>query len=451
MKRGTYSMVTLGMALALLAILIGLVGQQASAKAPTELQPSRLQAVTVAGSLNGDQVQPMLDEFTSRTGITVQYQGGWTWNQFSACTANNDCPDVAMVPWPGLITELGQAGTLADLSPFISSTLLNANYAPTWIDLGTVDGTLYGVWFNANNKSLVWYDPAEFASHAWTTPTTWVELLALSDQISNTTATAPWSIGSESGPASGWPLTDWFEDILLRSAGPQIYDDLAAHDIPWTHTAVISAMTYFGDILGNESYQLGGKNGTLSTYFIDAIYPPFEEPPAAYLHHQATFVQGILASQFPSQTAGTDYAVFPFPDIDPAYANAAMGAGDAAIVFTATAEAQALINFLITTDAAEVWIAAGNSSPNRTVDFSLYPDPNSRAAAEQMAHADIFRFDLSDQLPGDLNEFLWSQMDDLVRAAPDLQAMTDVLFRIEVRASNPSRIFLPLILRDGGP
>lgn len=125
----------------------------------------------------------------------------------------------------------------------------------------------------------------------------------------------PWSIGAESGSASGWPLTDWFEDILLRSAGPAIYDDLITHSIPWTSTEVISAMNYFGQIFGNEDYQLGGKSGTLNTGFVPAMFPPFKDPPRAYLHRQASFGQGVIASQFPSQTAGTDYAVFPFPDI----------------------------------------------------------------------------------------------------------------------------------------
>jgi alpha-glucoside transport system substrate-binding protein len=444
MKGRVLSIAALSVALATLAIVVGLVTQDASAKASPEGQAYRAQAVTVAGNLGADQLQPVFDEFTSRTGNAVTYSQGWGVNDFRNCAAKGDCPDVGILPQPGLMKELARAGLLAELTPFISTTVLNANYADAWIDQGKVDGTLYGVWFDAVNKSLVWYDPAEFSSHGWVTPTNWTELLALSDQISNTTSTPPWSIGSECGEASGWPLTDWFEDILLRSAGPQVYDQLVAHDIPWTHAEVLSALTYFGDIFGNEAYQLGGKSGTLDTNFLDAILPPFRGPPEAYLHRMASFASGVIASQFPSQTAGVDYAAFPFPDINPAYTNAVMGGGDIVVVFSPTAEAQSLINFLITTDAAEIWIAEGNSSPNRSVDFALYDDPNVRAAARQMANADIFRFDLSDQLSSEMNEFVWSQMDDLVWAAPDPNAMEAVLTRIEMRAN---AIYLPAVVR----
>jgi len=288
----------IGMALAMLVLLeIGLARQQTWAKTLAEPKMFPAQVVTISSCLNYDLIQPVLVEFTSRTGITVNYDETCDWNYIRSCTDYNTCPDVAIVPWPGLLADLGQEGKLVDLSPFINSTVLEANYATPWIDLGKFDGTLYGVWFNAANKSLVWYDPTEFVAHSWTTPTTWTDMMALSDVISNTTGTPPWTIGNESGAATGWPLTDWFEDILLRSAGPEIYDNLVAHDIPWTHPEVISATIIFGEIFGNEEYQLGGINGTLNTFFIDAIYP-----------------------------------IFPFPDIDPTYTNSVMGAGDITMV-----------------------------------------------------------------------------------------------------------------------
>jgi alpha-glucoside transport system substrate-binding protein len=271
-------------------------------------------------------------------------------------------------------------------------------------------------------------------------------MMALTEVISNTTGKAPWSIGSESGMATGWPLTDWFEDILLRSAGPGIYDDLVAHNIPWTHTEVISAANIFAGLFGNQQYQLGGKGGTLYTSFIDAMYPPFNDPPEAYLHRQGSFTQSFLATQFPAQTAGVDYAVFPFPDIQPAYTNAVMGGGDVATIYHNTPEAQALINYLITTEAAEIWIAEGNMSPNRSVDPNLYPDPNTRFAAERLANASLFRSDLTDQLPSRLNEYVWSQMDDLVQAAPDPAAMEAVLEDIEFIASHPYWTYAPLMV-----
>ena len=438
MKRTLTLFLAIGLAL-LIVTLVDLTLRQPSAAAyrpPLEkVGETEAMTVTVVGAIGQDQIQPLLDAFTARTGFVAAYEQNGDLAHLGSCQADGDCPDVAMVPQPGLLRELAAEGALLDLSTFVSPTLVQTNYSQTWIDLGSVGGTLYGVWFNANNKSLVWYDPSEFAAHGWTTPTTWAETIALSEEISDTTGTPPWSIGNESGTATGWPLTDWLEDILLRSAGPDIYDALIAHEIPWTHTQVLSVMTHFGDVFGNEAYQLGGKAGTLNTSFADAACPPFVEPPEAFLHHQGSFAQDWIPDCSPGQIARVDYAVFPFPDIDPAHANAVMGGGDLAMAFNSNAGAQALINYLITTDAADVWIAQGHTSPNRSADLNLYADPIARSAAEQLVNADIFRCDLTDQLPWDLNAYVWSQMDDLVRAAPDPAATERVLTRIELKAS----------------
>lgn len=436
-------------ALTMLTLIhFGLVKQQAWAEKAAKPEMSPTQVVTVSGCLNSGQFQAVIDEFSTRTGITVQYDENCDKELIRSCTDNNDCSDVAIGEWHVLLEELGKTGTLIDLSTFISTTMLTDNYNDTWIDLGEVENILYGVWFSASNKSLVWYDPGEFSSNGWSIPTTWTEMIALSEEISNTTGTAPWSIGNESNAATGWPLTDWFENILLRSAGPEVYDDLTAHNIPWTHNDVKSAMIYFGELFGNQAYQLGGKSGTLDTSFIDALIPPFEDPPGAYLSHQGHFAQNFIESQFPAQIPGIDYSIFPFPDISSTYTSTVMGQAAVTMMFNNSPEAQSFINFLITTDAAEIWISQGNIniSPNRNADTNLYADPNTRAAAEQLINAETYRFDLTDQLPNKLNLYIWSQMDDLVLASPDQEAMEEVLARIEFRASHPFDNFLPLIV-----
>jgi hypothetical protein len=157
----------------------------------------------------------------------------------------------------------------------------------------------------------------------------------------------------------------------------------------------------------------------------------------------------MIASQFPGQTAGADYAVFPFPDIAPAYSNAVLVAGDAAVIaFSDTTGAKALVNFLISVDAADIWASEGRVSPNRRANYGLHPDPNTRAAAEQLANADLVGFDLSDQWPEDLRTFLYGAMLDLVRAAPDPDAMEIVLLRVEARAAGWRIVYVPLVMTE---
>ncbi len=306
---------------------------------------------------------------------------------------------MAILPLPGLVIDLCGNGKALDMSSIINMTILEANFTDTWIDFGTFGDRLCGLPLSAANKGNIWNDPSAFDAQGWITPTTWTEMIALSDVISDT-GMAPWSIGAESGAASGWPLTDWFENILLRAAGPEVYDALILHTIPWTSTEVMETVGYFGEIFGEEAYQYGGKSGTLNTFFFDAVNPLYQEPPGAFMHTQGGFVQGVIEGLNQGEEPGVGYGHFPFPQIDPSYANAIMGAGDIVIMMRDTPDSQILADYLISTDAAEAWVSTGNISPNRNLDLGLYDDPLVRERASNLANADIFRFDLSDLVPG---------------------------------------------------
>ncbi len=394
--------------------------------------------IYVMGVMEEGTIQPLLDEFTNQSGIDTNYERIDNPLPLRSCFGEA-CPDFAITPWPGQIDELCVSERLVDMYGFIDTTTLEANFSETWIEFGQVGGRLCGVPFNSGNKSLVWYDPGEFASQSWLTPTTWTETIALSEVISDT-GTAPWSIGAESGGASGWPLTDWFENILLRSAGPEVYDTLVLHTIPWTSTEVMDSLDYFGQIFGEEAFQLGGKDGTINTFFGDAISRPFVDPPQAYLHAQGDFAQGFLPE---GQTPGVDFDIFPFPEITTVYTQAVMSGGDLGIMYHDNADTHALVDYLISTQAAEVWVSNGHMSPNRNVDFDLYPDITTRAAAEQMANAEIFRFDLTDLLPSELNTYIWERIQDLVYAAPNPTAMYAVMADIETYANQFQQVVEP--------
>jgi alpha-glucoside transport system substrate-binding protein len=397
--------------------------------------------INVAGTDDPSQYQPVFDDFTSRTGYPVVYTQYSDPNELRYCQSVG-CPDVAFSPAPGLTKELCASNRLIDLNPVINQSVLNANYAPDWIAFGTMGTRLCGVAFNVNNKSLVWYVPQEFSNRGWITPTTWTGMLALSDQMVSS-GKIPWSIGSESGVASGWPLTDWFEDIFLHKYGGEVYDDLTIHALSWTSPEVIAAVNDFAQIFGNENYQLGGKYGTLNTSFIDALYPLFESPPQAYLHRQASFAQWFIQDHFPSQVPGVDYAIFPFPNMNAGVQNAFLGGGDLVSMMKDSPGGRALLNYLITEDAADIWVANGGISPNRNVNYGLYGDSNTRKAAEWLANASTFRFDLSDLMPAELSTFFWSAIQDLVLAAPNQANMLAVLQQIENKASQFQQIISP--------
>ena len=355
--------------------------------------------VTVLGVWGGEELdhfKEVVYPFTEETGIGMAFEG--TRDLPAVLTTRVEAgnpPDLAILPNPGQMVELAKAGELVDISAFMDMDALKADYAQSWIDLASYDGKLYGIFYKAAIKSLVWYSPAAFEAGGYEVPTTWDELIALSDQIV-ADGGVPWCIGVESGAASGWPATDWIEDIMLRTAGPEVYDQWVAHEIPWTDPAVKTAWEYFGQIVTNEDYVYGGTTGVLTTNFGDSPAPIFDSPPGCYMHRQASFITGF----FPEGVTEEDYAFFPFPSIDPAYGVPALGGADLIVMFNDTPGARQLMQYLATAEAQEIWSAYGDFlSPNKGVSLDVYPDATTRAMAEALTAAEVFRFDGSDLMP----------------------------------------------------
>ena len=380
-------------ALALAALLAALAGVPAAAAG----------RVTMLGTWGGQELEAflkVLEPFEKETGIDVEFTG--TRDLVAVLTtrvAAGNPPDVAALPNPGQMAELAAGGHLVDLSRVLDMQTLRSQYAPVWLDLGSYQGKLYAIFISADLKSLVWYNPKAFAARGYAVPTTWDEMMALTDKIAASGVT-PWSIGLESGAASGWPGTDWIEDIMLRTAGPEVYDRWVAHQIPWTDPAVRRAWEIFGQIVRNPRYVYGGTTGALSTNFGDAVNFLFTDPPRAYLHRQATFIQSFIRNANPKLVAGQDYDFFALPPIDARWGTPALGAADMVAMLRDTPEARALMRYLASPQAQQRWVTAlGKISANRAVPLQAYPDPLTRKAAQILVNASVFRFDGSDLMP----------------------------------------------------
>jgi alpha-glucoside transport system substrate-binding protein len=395
--------------------------------------PGKKGAVTVLGVWGGKEFENFaaaVAPFTEETGIGMAFETSreQTTVLMTRVEAGNP-PDVAILPQQGLLAQFAEIGALVPLDSFLDTEQIAEDYAQSWIDLGSHDGTLYGVWFKAALKSLVWYRPDVFEAQGYEVPGTWEEMIALSDQIVADGGT-PWCVGLESGAASGWPGTDWVEDIMLRSVGPDVYDQWVNHEIAWTDPAVQGAWDYFGQVARNEDYLWGGTTGALTTPFGDSPKPMFENPPGCYMHRQASFITDF----FPEGVTPEDYAIFPFPEIDSAYGVPALGAGDVVVMFNDSPEARAFVEYLATPQPHEIWAAEGGFlSPHRGVSLDAYPDEITRKQADILTSADVFRFDGSDMMPAAVGAgTFWTGIMDYV-AGEDLEG---VLQTIEASAED---------------
>jgi len=302
-----------------------------------------------------------------------------------------------------------------------------------FIDLATVDGTLYGVFPGASLKSLVWYDPKQFAKFGYKTPSTFGELLQLQDQMVKDGNT-PWCIGLESGAASGWPGTDWMEDLMLRTAGADVYDKWVAHDIPWTDPRVREVFQLFG-LFANDGMAFGGRKGILATNFGDSVAGLNTTPPQCMMHRQATFIQSFILQAHPKLVAGKDYDVFPFPSFDSG-PPPLEGGGDVIVTFADRPEVRSLINFFASAEGQEVWVKAnpGRLAVNNTVPASVYPDPITARAAGILSSAKVFRFDGSDLMPAAVGSgSFWTAVLDYVQGS---KSLTTILCDLEASADD---------------
>jgi alpha-glucoside transport system substrate-binding protein len=393
--------------------------------------------VSVLAVWGGDELdnfRAMIAPFEEQTGITVEYEGTRDLNAvLTTRIEGGNPPDLAGLPGPGQLLELARDGHLVALNDVLNMDQMRNEYDEGFLQLATVDDNLYGIFIKAAVKSLVWYNPKAFAAAGYEIPATWDEMMTLSQQIIAEGET-PWCVGLESGAASGWPGTDWIEDIMLRTAGTQAYDQWVAHEIAWTDPAIKQAWETWGQIVADPDMVRGGAQGVLATNFGESPYPMFREQPGCYLHRQASFITSFIQDQFPDLVSGEDYDFFPFPPIDPEEGSPLLVAGDLFGTFNDTPQSRALMNYLVTAEAQAIWAERGGFlSANKTVDPTVYPDQLTEQIGEMLTTATAVRFDASDLMPEAVNNAFWS---GILNYVSDPASLDTVLSTIEATAGD---------------
>jgi ABC-type glycerol-3-phosphate transport system substrate-binding protein len=360
--------------------------------------PRRL---VVAGVWHGEEARRfarVLEDFEQRTGlhVTYAYETRNIAATLQARLKRGCAPDVAVLPQPGLLGDLARSGQIQSLDARTRAVVAR-NYGATWRDLATVDGRLYGVWFKAADKSTFWYRPSALRRAGIADPPrTWDELLSAARRLA-AQGMRPVAIAG----AAPWTLTDWFENLYLRSAGPVPYQRLAEHRLPWTDPSVRRVLRQLGELLG-DARLVGAPPETLETSFEESVAQVFGARPRAAMVYEADFVRNFLPRALTARRGGAapDARFFDFPTVTGGRPGAAVVGGDVAVTFSGTTPAHRLMRYLATAAAAEPWARAGGFlSPNRAVGPRAYPDALTRRAAAALARATTVRFDLSDLQP----------------------------------------------------
>ncbi len=397
---------------AVAAVVVLSVGAcTAASPAPTDpalgnLAGRTLEVIATWSGAEQENFRAVLEEFGRRTNATVNYTSGGTDIAvlINSRLAGGEPPDIAFIPQPGVVAELARRGALVPLTG-AAEAAVRLNYAQAWQDLGTVDGRLYGLYYKVANKSVIWYRTDAFDEAGVSPPSTWDELVDISSTLTEAGITPMAAAG-----ADGWVLTDWFENAYLHLAGPQRYDALTRHELPWTDESVVRTLQLLAGYWRQPKFVQGGPSGATQLTFTQAVADVFGSRPTTAMLAEGDFVAAEIR-KLGQVTVGEGARFFPWPSINGS-PPAVIVAADQAVAFRDTPEANALMRFLASPDAAHIMAARGGSlSANRNLDPSSYPDDTTRALAAAVVDAELLRFDLSDLTPqtfgGGSNAHMW--------------------------------------------
>ena len=412
--------------------------------APTEVQPTAAPTtapatgfdcmggeggtVSMIGVWSGDEeakFKGILEPFLTACNITLNYEGTRDQAVLATRVEGGNPPDIAGLPNPGIM------GQYKDHLVPIGDIVNLDDYSSAWQSLGSVGGTVYGAFFKADTKSLVWYNPKAFAAKGYEVPTTWDEMMALSDKIV-ADGGVPWSCGIESGDATGWVATDWVQDILLRTQGPDFVEKWVRHEIPWTDPAIKAAWEEYYSICASDKYALGGADGTVNTGFAESLYPLYLDPPEAYLDRMAGFAAGVIAEQYPDLKPVDDYDFFVLPPKSEDIGAPMQGGADVFVMFNDSPAAKALMAYMFSPLAGKALAESGwGLSPNNKVGADAYSSVLSGKMAEAMNSAPAFSFDADDRMPGGINMDYFAGITEYINGG-DLDT---ILNRLESKAN----------------
>lgn len=383
--------------------------------------------VTIVGAFGeaeAEAFEESLKSFEEDSGIDITYTPSTDFTtEINSRVKGGNPPEIALFPQPGLVMDFAESGDAIALNELVDLDPIEQSLIPGFLDsVRDSDDNVYAVPMRMAVKSLVWYPKAAWDEAGYQVPETWDDLMALSDQMVSDGNT-PWCIGAESGSDTGWVYTDWMEEMMLRTAGPETYDQWTKHEIPFDDEAVKEAGNRFGDdIMFKEGYVFGGPDNTLTTAFGDADDPMWKPEPGCMMMRNGNFITGFFPEDI-QKNLDDEAGVFVLPPIPDGYdGTPILGGGDMAAAFVNDSDVVEVMEFLGSSDFGGPWAKTGGwLSPHTTFDASQYPNETTKQMFQIAAEADVFRFDASDLMPGSVGAgTFWDEMNAWVGGKADL-------------------------------
>jgi len=411
--------------------LAGCSGGEAPAEGPGDFGEAD-GVVTIYGTIadtEAELLEQSWADWETENDIDIQYESSKEFEaQIGVRAQGGDAPDLAIFPQPGLMGDLADRGYIQPAPEGVAANV-EEGWSEDWAGYATVDGTLYGAPLMASVKGFIWYSPSQFADNGWEVPTTWDELMTLTQTIADS-GTKPWCAGFGSDAATGWPGTDWVEDLVLRQAGTDTYDAWVANEVPFTDPAIKAAFDSVGEILKNPDYVNAGIGDVASinstpfgaevaTAVVDGKCP---------MTHQASFYDGFLTDAGGKVAEDGDVWAFITP-AEEAGASAVTGGGEIVAAFSNDEDTIAVQEYLSSADWANSRVKLGGViSANKGLDPANASSAILSQAIEILQDENTtFRFDASDLMPGAVGSgTFWKGMVDWINGASTDEVLTKI-------------------------
>jgi alpha-glucoside transport system substrate-binding protein len=413
-------------ALALLAVACGGDGGDGGGGEDEVSEGGEAGTLTILHALTGDDAvlagfRAAIEQFTEETGIEVEDQGSSDFEQLARSRIEGgNAPDIVLHPQPGLMRDLIDQGLAVPATDWVDQDQLRDEMIEGLVDLGEWDGEFYGLIVRLSLKSLVWYDTAAFEENGYEIPETWEQMVDLSAQMRDDGQT-PWCIGIEASDSTGWVVTDWVEDIMLRLHGGETYDAWVEGELEFDSPEVREAIEgYLDPIWFTEGFVFGESPNILQTSFGDSALGLFQDE--CLMHRQASFIEDFFPEDV---TIGEDVDFFYLPEIaESDVGEPALIAGDLATAYTDNPDNEAFFEYFSQAEAGEPWASGAYLSPFVDFDTSAYAQDSLAEQGEIVANADFARFDASDMMPGAVGAgTFWTEMVNYVsREGEDLDS-----------------------------
>ena len=384
----------LGAALAALAAAVSGCSGSASDPFRTSGPDGTVEVVAKWSGVEQANFKKVLENFERRTGVKVVYTsaGDDVASFLNQKISGGTPPSIALVPQPGTVADLAKKGNLKPLSGDALAAV-TTNYSAAWKDLGTIDGKVYGIYLKAAQKSICWYRTDAFAEAGVQPPKSWDEFLAVARTLADAGIT-PFAVPG----GSAWTLTDFFENVYIQVGGPDNYDKLSTHQIPWTDPTVVETLQLMGRLWSTPRMIDGGNAGALKIDFSQSVAEVFGEKPKAAILCEGDFV-GSEITKAGRYKVGDTARYLPFPSVKGAKPSVVVG-GDQAVALKDDKATMALMAYLGSKESAEIFAKGGGFiTPNKAADPAAYPDSTVRGLAALVVGADVIKFDMSDLAP----------------------------------------------------